>query len=160
MGKEIVAKLIHRASPRKDGPFIAVNCGAIPENLLESEFFGYDQGAFTGASKTGKPGLFELAQNGTLFLWINVIPIHIPPLRERRLDILPLTRLFLKKLNNKYETDNNEIISLKKARDIFENQLINRAIKKYGSTRKAAQALGVNHSTVIRKAKKHNENKP
>lgn len=57
-------------------------------------------------------------------------------------------------------TDNNEIISLKKARDIFENQLINRAIKKYGSTRKAAQALGVNHSTVIRKAKKHNENKP
>lgn len=68
VGKEIIAKLIHRASPRKDGPFIAVNCGAIPETLMESEFFGYEKGAFTGANRMGKAGLFELAQHGTLFL--------------------------------------------------------------------------------------------
>ncbi|KMK76874.1 sigma 54-interacting transcriptional regulator [Alkalihalobacillus pseudalcaliphilus] len=67
-GKELVAQSIHKASERKEGPFIAVNCGAFPENLLESEIFGYEEGAFTGARKGGKPGLFEMAHNGTIFL--------------------------------------------------------------------------------------------
>lgn len=67
-GKELFAQSIHNASNRFNQPFIAVNCAAIPENLLESEFFGYSEGAFTGAIKGGKPGLFEIAHNGTLFL--------------------------------------------------------------------------------------------
>lgn len=67
-GKELFAQSIHNASKRSHQPFLAVNCAAIPENLLESEFFGYSDGAFTGALKGGKPGLFEIAHNGTLFL--------------------------------------------------------------------------------------------
>ena len=67
-GKELLAQSIHNESQRKDGPFVAVNCAAIPENLLESELFGYEPGAFTGAKKEGKAGLFELAHKGTLFL--------------------------------------------------------------------------------------------
>ncbi|MCQ4725962.1 sigma 54-interacting transcriptional regulator [Anaerotignum faecicola] len=67
-GKEIFAQSIHNASKRKKGPFVAVNCAAFPENLLESELFGYVEGAFTGAAKKGKMGLFELAHNGTIFL--------------------------------------------------------------------------------------------
>ncbi|MEE9553861.1 MAG: sigma-54 dependent transcriptional regulator [candidate division Zixibacteria bacterium] len=66
-GKELVARLIHETSPRKDGPFIAVNCAALPDDLIESELFGYEKGAFTGAVKA-KPGRFELANDGTLFL--------------------------------------------------------------------------------------------
>ncbi|MBO4425018.1 MAG: sigma 54-interacting transcriptional regulator, partial [Spirochaetales bacterium] len=67
-GKELFAQSIHRASDRRNGPFVAINCAALPENLLESELFGYAAGAFTGASKSGKTGLFELAHNGTIFL--------------------------------------------------------------------------------------------
>lgn len=67
-GKELFAQSIHNASPRSNGPFVAVNCAAIPDNLLESELFGYEGGAFTGAKKEGKQGLFELAHNGTIFL--------------------------------------------------------------------------------------------
>ncbi|GAA0367668.1 sigma 54-interacting transcriptional regulator [Bacillus horti] len=67
-GKELLAQSIHNASSRKNGPFIAINCAALPENLLESELFGYEEGAFTGAKKGGKPGLFEMAHEGTLFL--------------------------------------------------------------------------------------------
>lgn len=67
-GKEIVANEIVKNSPRNDKPFIKMNCSAIPENLLESELFGYEKGAFTGASKEGKPGLFEIANEGTLLL--------------------------------------------------------------------------------------------
>lgn len=67
-GKELFAQSIHNESPRRDGPFVAVNCGALPENLLESELFGYVEGAFTGTARGGKMGLFELAHNGTLFL--------------------------------------------------------------------------------------------
>ncbi|TYP56153.1 sigma-54 interaction domain-containing protein [Thermosediminibacter litoriperuensis] len=67
-GKEILARFIHNNGPRKNKPFIAVNCGAIPETLLESELFGYEPGAFTGAGLRGKPGLFEQADGGTIFL--------------------------------------------------------------------------------------------
>lgn len=67
-GKELFAQAIHNASNRRDFQFVAVNCGALPESLLESELFGYEEGAFTGARKGGKPGLFELAHKGTLFL--------------------------------------------------------------------------------------------
>jgi len=67
-GKELFAQAIHNASPRKNNPFVAFNCAAIPENLLESELFGYVEGAFTGAKKEGKMGLFEQAHKGTIFL--------------------------------------------------------------------------------------------
>jgi len=67
-GKELFSQAIHNDSKRKKYQFVAVNCGAFPENLLESELFGYEEGAFTGARKGGKPGLFELAHKGTLFL--------------------------------------------------------------------------------------------
>lgn len=67
-GKELIAKLIHKRGKGIDKPFIKLNCAALPEQLLESELFGYEAGAFTGAKKEGKPGLFELAHNGTLFL--------------------------------------------------------------------------------------------
>ncbi|MGL5436566.1 MAG: sigma-54 interaction domain-containing protein [Lachnospiraceae bacterium] len=67
-GKELFAHSVHNASRRRDQPFVAINCGAMPENLLESELFGYEYGAFTGAKKGGRPGLFEFAHQGTLFL--------------------------------------------------------------------------------------------
>ena len=158
-GKELVAQAIHQLSTRKNDPFIAVNCGALPESLLESELFGHEKGAFTGAEKQ-KLGRFELAQDGTIFLdeigdittatqvkllrvlqakeivrlggqetvnikartiaatnrdleeamkcgafredlyyRINVFPIFIPPLRERKEDIPDLVSYFLKKSN-------------------------------------------------------------
>lgn len=68
VGKELLALAIHEAGARKNKPFIAVNCAAIPDSLIESELFGYEEGAFTGAKKGGKPGKFELASGGTLFL--------------------------------------------------------------------------------------------
>ncbi|MBP2303377.1 sigma 54-interacting transcriptional regulator [Azospirillum picis] len=67
-GKELIAHACHRASPRRDKPFLALNCAAVPENLAESELFGYAPGAFTGAQRGGKPGLLELAHGGTVFL--------------------------------------------------------------------------------------------
>jgi len=67
-GKELFAQAIHNASERKNGPFVAINFAALPDNLVESELFGYEEGAFTGAKKGGKPGLFEEAHNGTIFL--------------------------------------------------------------------------------------------
>ncbi|MEK5333676.1 sigma-54 interaction domain-containing protein [Lysinibacillus sp. FSL W8-0992] len=165
VGKEVFANFIHEMSYRKNKPFIKINCSAIPENLLESELFGYEKGAFTGANREGKKGLLELANHGTLLLdeigdmplslqikllrviqertlqrigstkaihinvrfiaathrdlaeevdigkfrqdlyyRLNVIPIHLPPLRERKEDILSLATHFLTTLNNKYHT--------------------------------------------------------
>ncbi len=162
-GKELIAHAIHRNSPRRENPFIKINCGAITEHLVESELFGYEKGAFTGAVVT-KPGRFELAHTGTLFLdeigdlprdmqvkllhvlqnqefervggvrtikidvriiaatnrnllqevkegrfredlfyRLNVFPIHLPPLRERQEDILPLMEYFLEKCNQKLD---------------------------------------------------------
>jgi len=161
-GKEMIANFIHKNSLRKERPFIAINCGAIPSELLESELFGYKKGAFTGAN-TDKKGLIEEAEGGTLFLdeigelpldlqvkllrvlqeneikpigsnrpkkidvrfiaatnrdlkkmveegkfredlyyRINVIPIHIPPLRERKEDIIPLAQYFINKFCSRY----------------------------------------------------------
>lgn len=163
VGKELIADIMYAKSGRKDGPFIKVNCGAIPENLLESELFGYDPGAFSGANKNGKAGLFELASGGVLFLdeigdmplnlqvkllraiqdmeicrvggikpikldlrifagtnrnlnemvangqfrqdlyyRLNVVPIHVPPLRDRKEDIPILSTYFLQMFNRKY----------------------------------------------------------
>lgn len=77
-GKELFAQSIHNSSHRKTGPFVAINCAALPENLLESELMGYEEGAFTGARRGGKAGLFELAHTGTIFLdEINQIPVQL-----------------------------------------------------------------------------------
>jgi PAS domain S-box-containing protein len=163
VGKEVMARLIHTESSRCEGPFVKINCGAIPRELLESELFGYDAGAFTGAQRQGKVGMIEVANHGTLFLdeigelsldlqvkllqvlqdktlvrlgstrsiavsvrvvaatnrdlhamvdarqfrsdlfyRLNVVPLHVPPLRERREDILPLVQHFLDELNGQY----------------------------------------------------------
>ena len=79
-GKELFAQAIHNAGPRKLGPFIQINCAAIPKDLLESELFGYDRGAFTGALAGGKPGKFEIADEGTIFLdEIGDLPLDMQP---------------------------------------------------------------------------------
>ncbi|MDR3584641.1 MAG: sigma 54-interacting transcriptional regulator [Desulfosporosinus sp.] len=97
-GKELLARAIHQSSKRKGHAFIAINCGAIPENLLESELFGYEEGAFTGARRGGKLGKFELAHNGTIFLdEIGDMPLHLQVkilrvLQERRVERVGGTR--------------------------------------------------------------------
>ena len=162
-GKELFAHAVHQASRRAAGPFLAINVAAFPENLLESELFGYEEGAFTGAKKGGRPGLFELAHRGTLFLdevegmspalqvkllrvlqereimrlgdsqvtpinirviaatnknlWqmvkegkfredlyyaLSVLPINVPPLRERREDIPYIVTAYAAEMNKKY----------------------------------------------------------
>ncbi|MDN5345520.1 MAG: hypothetical protein PWQ18_1634 [Clostridia bacterium] len=280
VGKDIVARFIHSISARKKGPFIRVNCGAIPETLMESELFGYEEGSFTGARKKGKPGMFELAQGGTLFLdeigelplqmqakllhvlqdrtimrvggvqplnvdvriiaatnqdlktmveegkfrqdlyyRLNVIPLYIPPLRQRPDDTFPLLMHFLDKYNKRYnlnksissralellvkyewpgnvrELENiterlvltspedmidikdlpafikekhmtplkdfylSPVGSLKEAREKVEKSMLAWALKRYGSTRKAAAALGVTQPTIVRLAHKYGLNK-
>ncbi|SFG63804.1 Transcriptional regulator containing PAS, AAA-type ATPase, and DNA-binding Fis domains [Desulfotomaculum arcticum] len=275
VGKEVLTKLIHKYSSRKDGPFIQINCGAIPESLLESELFGYEKGAFSGAQK-GKMGLLEVANKGTilldeigdlplnlqvkflraienqefyrlggvkptkldvriisathkdlqamveagtfrrdLFYRLHVVNISIPSLRDRRDDIVPLASHFLKIFNKKYGTNkifasdvcnalenykwpgnvrelkntienlvifnedrmiNNKCLpkhifqhesechqvtgkrsmGLKESMENLEKQLIIKSLKKHGTIRKAASALKVNHSTIVRKIKKYN----
>ena len=277
-GKEVIAKLIHRVSQRHEGPMVVINCGAIPENLLESELFGYEKGSFTGAGREGKVGLLEVAKKGTilldeigdlplslqvkmlrviqelcfmriggvkqvkvdvrfiaatnrdlkamvklgtfredLFYRLNVVPILIPPLRERKRDIASLVRVFLHRYNDKYhmekkilpeviryfetsydwpgnvrELENvverlvvsspseiiklsdevlsdyfdlqgdqkslvsvNGLMDLKKARELLEQELIQNAAQVFSSTRSSAEALGMDHSTIARKAKKY-----
>lgn len=162
-GKEVLARMIHNAGPRAARPMVCINCGGIPRDLIESELFGYEGGAFTGALREGKPGKFELADTGTIFLdeigdlplsaqsrllrvlqertvdrvggeypipvdvrvvsathrdlrrmveegtfredlyyRLCVVPIELPPLRERKKDILPLARYLMEKCNQKF----------------------------------------------------------
>lgn len=273
VGKEMIAEILHSNSLRKDKPLVRINCGAIPENLLESELFGYESGAFTGANKGGKIGIFEVAQHGTLFLdeiaelplhlqvkllrviqeremtrvggttpikvdvrliaatnqdlWelvnknlfrkdlyfrLNVVPITVPPLRERKEEIPALAAQFVRQFNQKYElnksldpkvidkliaynwpgnirelenviertlvTHSGDIIDdvalpddsraygkssqssqstqpLKEAVEALERQMISGALNTYGSTRKAARALGVSQPTIVRKAARY-----
>lgn len=166
VGKDVVAKYIHENGTRKNGPYIAINCSAIPEQLLESELFGYAEGSFTGATKGGKKGIFEAARGGILFLdeigdislnlqvkllraienrtikrvgdhtaipinvriitatnknleemvlnkqfredlyyRLKVISIYVPPLKERKEDILPLINFYLEQYNRIYSLD-------------------------------------------------------
>jgi len=274
VGKELVAEVIHKNSKRSKQPYIKLNCGAIPENLLESELFGYMGGAFTGALKEGKPGVFEIASGGSLFLdeigelslplqvkllrvlqeraivrvggtnsiavdvriiaatnrnleemvkqnsfrkdlyyRLNVVPMTVPPLRHRREEIPALAYHFLNKYNRKYtltcelservvnrlteyewpgnvrELENiierlvvtavDNIIDfaslplqfktdaylsptppvkiqpLKAAVDELEKELLSEAFRKYKTTRQVAQVLGINQSTVVRKAARY-----
>jgi len=126
-GKELAAELIHRNSPRHKKPFICVNCSALPESLVESELFGYERGAFTGAIAT-KPGKFQMANHGTVFLdevgdmnpyaqakiprsieskevyyRLNVARIHMPPLREKKEDLPRLIAHTIEKLNRRFK---------------------------------------------------------
>ena len=271
VGKSFFAKLIHQLSRQRDKNFIHVNCNAIPDALFESELFGYAEGAFTGAAKSGKKGLLELAQNGTIFLdeigdlplpiqikllnvlqeksfykvgssvpvelkariitatnkdllklvkegkfredlyyRLNVLPIQVPSLRSRSMDIQIIAKFFLDKFNTKYNAqkqlssdaflilgryswpgnirelenlmerlvitsdsptitagdvvnilqveenallDATDTMPLKKAVEIFEKQLIRKALEKYKSTRKAAKALDIAQSTIVKKMK-------
>ncbi len=274
-GKGYVARLIHESSIRKEEPFIPINCGAIPENLLESELFGYDSGAFTGAVKGGKKGLFEIAGKGTIFLdevgdmpmnlqvkllhvldekkvfrvggkkpikvegrviaatnkdlkkliqegkfredlyyRLNVVPINIPALRERKEDILILIKMFLNENNKEHRTNKiiseagynvltnydypgnirelgnmierlvittrgdiiealqvkeiieptescrksnfstDEIIPIKQAVENLEKEILQSAFIKYKTTRKVAEILEIDQSTVVKKTKK------
>lgn len=161
-GKEMIVQSIHNFSDRRDEPFVAINCAAISENLLESELFGYEEGSFTGARKGGKPGLFELAHRGTIFLdeinsvslnlqskllrvleemevmrigsdyvipldvrvlaaandglkskiedgsfrkdlfyRLNILELHVPPLRDRKKDIVPIFKFYIDKYSKK-----------------------------------------------------------
>ncbi|MBU3156644.1 sigma-54 interaction domain-containing protein [Clostridium estertheticum] len=270
-GKEVVSKEIHDRSNRKNEPYIKVNCAAIPDSLIESELFGYEKGAFTGAQNKEKLGMFELANGGTilldeigemplslqskllrvlqekelmrvggvksikldvrviastnqilselikqgkfredLFYRLNVVPIRIPPLRERKADISIFANEFLEKFNLKYSKEksfgdmaisafeqydwpgnvrelqnvierllvvddekyitythiiniigNNKpeihftdhALTLREAVDALEKEMIELALKNYGSTYKAAKVLGVTQPTVFRKAK-------
>ncbi|SDF69374.1 sigma-54 interaction domain-containing protein [Sporomusa acidovorans] len=174
-GKDVMANYIHQNSNRQNEVFIPINCGAIPSELMEAEFFGYEKGAFTGANKEGKAGIFEMVDKGTLFLdeigelplslqakllrvlesgevkrigsskpifidvkiiaatnknlksmvekklfredlyyRLNVIPIMIPPLRQRPKDLIELAKYFVDEFNKKYECElvlNSDLIS-------------------------------------------------
>lgn len=277
VGKEALAKYIHCQSDRRKGPFMAINCSAIPSSLFESEVFGYEKGGFTGADRA-KEGLFEAAQDGTVFLdeigelpleqqpkilrfletkqiirvggnkvinsnariicatniniWnkikqgafredlyyrVSTAEIMIPPLKERKEDIVPICHMFLDRLNAQYglkkkftlealenlrerewpgnvrEIRNvvermminsvgdlmtaddiewrkhfstntnkikggievNELMSLKKAVEEVEKQLLEKGVAQNMSTREMAEVLEINQSTVVRKLNKY-----
>ncbi|WP_446899669.1 sigma-54-dependent Fis family transcriptional regulator [Clostridium sp. LBM24168] len=113
-GKELIAQSIHNYSNRKNGPFVAVNCSSIPRELVESELFGYEKGAFTGASKNGNPGKFELANDGTIFLdEIGELPIDIQSKLLRILDNNKVARVggnYEKQLNVRVIVATNRIL--------------------------------------------------
>ena len=93
-GKELIAQSIHNASPVSRGPFVAINCASIPNNLVESELFGYERGAFTGAAKEGRPGKFELADGGTIFLdEIGDMPLDVQATLLRVIQTREVTRI-------------------------------------------------------------------
>lgn len=277
-GKEEVVKFIHQNSRRSNKQFVKINCGTIPPNLIESELFGYEKGAFTGANESGKKGLFEIASGGTIFLdeigeiplhvqvkllrvlqeqeiervggvksikidvrvltatnrdlkkmiaqnkfredlyyRINVVPIMLPPLRECKGNILPLIYQFLNRINGKYgfnkyfspgvldylyeydwpgnvrelknivermiilsKGDRIEVIDIPKEIIQYRNQneiilksqaelplreavhkleieMINNAYNKYGNVRSAAESLGIDAATLVRKRKKYQQ---
>lgn len=111
-GKELIAEAIHNNSERSDGPFIKVNCSAIPETLFESTLFGHEKGSFTNAIKTCK-GFFEEANGGTFLLdeisELNVFPIKVAPLRHRKEDIPVLITYFIEKFREKYHFNKKEV---------------------------------------------------
>lgn len=113
-GKELIAQSIHNFSYREKGPFVAVNCASIPRELVESELFGYEKGAFTGASKEGHPGKFELADGGTIFLdEIGELPLDIQSKLLRVLDNNKITRVggtYEKQLNVRVIGATNRIL--------------------------------------------------
>ncbi len=111
-GKSLLARAIHDNSRNKDNPFVHVNCGSIPESLLESELFGYEGGAFTGAKTSGKPGMFELAQGGTIFLdEIGEISL---PLQSKLLQVLQDKTFFKIGGNKRIEADVRIIVATNK----------------------------------------------
>ncbi|WP_446896983.1 sigma-54-dependent Fis family transcriptional regulator [Clostridium sp. LBM24168] len=114
-GKELFAHSIHNGSKRCRGPFVAINCSALPKDLVESELFGYEKGSFTGASKEGNPGKFELANGGTIFLdEIGEMPLEIQPKLLRVLDNHTITRI-----GGKYERNLNVRVIAATNRDLF-----------------------------------------
>ncbi|MDR1693249.1 MAG: sigma 54-interacting transcriptional regulator [Oscillospiraceae bacterium] len=93
-GKEVIAQYIHQRSARREHPLVVINCASLPETLLEAELFGYEKGAFTGASATGKPGLFETAEKGTLFLdEINSLPLSLQGKLLRAIETKSILRI-------------------------------------------------------------------
>ncbi|WP_414733383.1 sigma-54 interaction domain-containing protein [Acetobacterium carbinolicum] len=126
-GKELFAQSIHNESHRRNGPFIAINCAAIPKELVESEFFGYETGSFTGAIKGGMPGKFELANGGTLFLdEIGEIPMEIQPKLLRVLDERKVMRIggnYQRKLDVRIIAATNRNLLNEMSKDAFRQDL-------------------------------------
>jgi len=126
-GKEVIAQSVHNCSKRSSGPFVAVNCASIPRELVESELFGYDKGAFTGANKEGHPGKFELADGGTIFLdEVGELPLDIQTKLLRVLDNNKIIRVggyYEKQLNVRVIGATNRILKEEIKRKSFREDL-------------------------------------